>query len=62
MTAEAFVKTLSEHKTEVELKKLDRFFKGNDGVTKALGVKFGTVFQAAKEFKSMPLVILIFID
>lgn len=54
-TAKAFISKLEELKTEEELIKLTRFFKGNDGVTEALGVKFGVVFKTAKEFIEMPL-------
>jgi 3-methyladenine DNA glycosylase AlkD len=32
-----------------------RFFQGNDGKTDSLGVAFKTVFELAKEFKSLPL-------
>jgi len=55
MTADQFIKALSEHKTEKELDKLEKFFKGEDGKTKALGVRFGTVFKLAKEFGNMPM-------
>lgn len=54
-TAKAFTSKLEEFKTEEELNKIARFFKGNDGVTEALGVKFGVVFKTAKEFIEMPL-------
>ena len=53
--AKAFKETLSQFKTEEELNKVEKFFKGNDGVTKPFGVKFGNVFRTAKEFKEMPL-------
>jgi len=48
LTAEAFIKELEEFQSEDELKKLEKFFKGDDGETKALGVKFGNVFKTAK--------------
>lgn len=55
MNAKAFKEKLSQFKTENELNKVEKFFKGNDGVTKPFGVKFGNVFRTAKEFKDMPL-------
>jgi len=55
MTAKEFIETLALFKNEKELSKVDKFFKGNDGVTKSFGVKFGDVFSAAKEFSEMPL-------
>lgn len=55
MTAAQFVETLSRLKSENELEKVIKFFKGNDGRTKALGVKFGDVFKTAKAFTEMPL-------
>ncbi len=55
MTAHQFIQKLATFKNEKELDKVARFFKGNDGVTKAVGVKFGDVFKTAKEFTEMPL-------
>ena len=55
MTAKEFIETLALFKNEKELSKVDKFFKGNDGVTKSFGVKFGDVFTTAKEFSEMPL-------
>lgn len=55
MTAEDYIKRLSEFKSEKELNKVEKFFKGNDGVTKSFGVKFGDVFKTAKEFSQMSL-------
>ncbi len=54
-TAKAFISKLEEFRTVEELNKVARFFKGNDGLTEALGVKFGVVFKTAKEFTEMPL-------
>lgn len=54
MIAKAFITALSKFKTEKELNKVDKFFKGDDGRTKALGVKFGDVFKTAKAFSGMP--------
>ncbi len=55
MTAEAFLTQLSTFQSEKELHRVARFFKGNDGKTKAFGVKFGDVFKTAKAFTAMPL-------
>lgn len=55
MTAKEFIETLALFKNEKELNKVDKFFKGNDGVTKSFGVKFGDVFTTANEFSEMPL-------
>ena len=55
MTADDFIKKLSESKTEKKLTKLENFLKGDDGETEALGVKFGIVFKTAKAFVKMPL-------
>ncbi|MBB4807752.1 3-methyladenine DNA glycosylase AlkD [Chryseobacterium defluvii] len=55
MTAEQFVERLSLFINEKEINKVEKFFKGNDGVTKHFGVKFGDVFNTAREFSAMPL-------
>ena len=55
MTALHFIEELSGHVTEVEKGKLQKFFKGDDGETEALGVRFGTVFKLAKDFMHMSL-------
>ncbi len=55
MTAKEFIETLALFKNEKELNKVQKFFKGNDGVTKSFGVKFGDVFTTAKEFSMMSL-------
>lgn len=55
MTAKEFIETLTLFKNEKELGKVDKFFKGNDGVTKSFGVKFGDVFTTAQEFSMMSL-------
>ena len=55
LTAEAFIKELEKFQSEDELKKLEKFFKGADGETKALGVKFGNVFKTAKRYTAMAL-------
>lgn len=55
MTAIEFIETLSLFKNEKEIDKVEKFFKGNDGVTRHFGVKFGDVFATAKAFSAMPL-------
>ena len=55
MNAKDFIQALSYHSEEKELGKANKFFKGNDGKTKALGVRFSTVFKLAKDFMEMPL-------
>lgn len=55
MTAKEFIKELSKLKSEKELNKAEKFFKGNDGKTKSFGVKFGDVFKLAKKFRLMNL-------
>ncbi len=54
-TAKDFIDELTKFKSEKEADKLERFFKGNDGKTKAFGIKFGDVFKTAKSFKKMSL-------
>lgn len=55
MTAKDFLEKLSERKSEDKLTNVDRFFKGDDGRTIALGVKFATVFKIAKEFSNIKI-------
>jgi 3-methyladenine DNA glycosylase AlkD len=55
MTATEFIETLALFKNEKEIDKVEKFFKGNDGITKSFGVKFGDVFTIAKEFSAMSL-------
>ena len=55
MTAVEFIEQLSNFKSDKELDKVEKFFKGDDGKTKAFGVKFGDVFKTAKAFTDMPL-------
>ncbi|NAS13293.1 DNA alkylation repair protein [Poritiphilus flavus] len=55
LTAAQFIKKLETFREEKELAKVSKFFKGNDGVTRAFGVKFGNVFQTAKAFTDMSL-------
>lgn len=53
MNSQDFIKELNTYKTEKELNKVEKFFKGNDGETKALGVKFGDVFKLAKKYEEL---------
>lgn len=55
MVAENLIERLKEHRSEKEIEKVIKFFKGDDGETKALGVRFGTIFKVAKEFKDLAL-------
>jgi 3-methyladenine DNA glycosylase AlkD len=55
LTAKNFMDKLAGYKSDKELDKVEKFFKGNDGVTKAFGVKFEDVFKTAEEFTQMPL-------
>ncbi|WP_277115344.1 hypothetical protein, partial [Chryseobacterium sp.] len=55
MTAKEFIETLALFKNEKELNKAEKFFKGNDGITKSFGTKFGDVFSTAKEFSELSL-------
>ena len=55
MKADDFIAELSSYRSDKELTKIDKFFKGNDGVTEAFGVKFGDVFTLAKKYEQMPI-------
>jgi 3-methyladenine DNA glycosylase AlkD len=55
MKAKDFIDTLSLYKSDNEPDKVERYYKGSDKSTKALGVKFGDLFSTAKEFKDLPL-------
>jgi 3-methyladenine DNA glycosylase AlkD len=55
MTAQQLIEKLSTFINDKEIDKVEKFFKGNDGITKHFGVKFGDVFTVAKEFSGMPL-------
>ena len=54
-TAKKFIQKLAEYKSDKELDKVDKYFKGNDGVTKAFGVKFRDIFATSETFIQMPL-------
>ena len=55
LTANDFIETLAQYKTEKEFDKVEKYFKGNDGSTKAFGVKFRDIFSTAEKFTQMPL-------
>jgi 3-methyladenine DNA glycosylase AlkD len=55
LTAERFIEKLSQFKSDKELGKVEKYFKGNDKKTKAFGVKFGAIFKTAEAFTQMPL-------
>lgn len=55
LTARQFIEKLSQLKSDQELGKVDKYFKGNDNTTKAFGVKFGDIFKTAEDFTQMPL-------
>jgi 3-methyladenine DNA glycosylase AlkD len=50
MTADDFVARLMEHRSEEELRKVQRYFKSGDDF---IGVRMGQVFALAKEFVEM---------
>lgn len=55
LTAPHFIEQLSQLTSDDELGKVVKYFKGNDGKTKAFGVKFGDIFKTAETFTQMPL-------
>jgi len=55
MTAQDFITELTTFKSDKELNKAEKYFKGNDDKTISFGVKFGNVFKTAKKYKSMSL-------
>jgi 3-methyladenine DNA glycosylase AlkD len=55
LTAERFMEKLSQFKSDKELGKVEKYFKGNDSKTKAFGVTFGDIFKTAENFTQMPL-------
>ncbi len=55
MTAKDFIEELCNYKSDKELGKVEKFFKGNDGITKSFGIKFGDVFKLAKKYDQMPI-------
>lgn len=53
-SAKQFVQRLKAHQSAEELKKIQRYFKPDDG-DEFMGVRMGQVFALAKEFIEMPL-------
>jgi 3-methyladenine DNA glycosylase AlkD len=58
INADQFIKKLKAHRSEVELKKIQRYFKSGEGQygegDEFIGVRMGQVFALAKEFIEMP--------
>jgi hypothetical protein len=59
LTAKKFVEELKAHQSDGELKKIQRYFKTEEGDyghgDKFMGIKMGTLFAIAKEFGEMPI-------
>lgn len=59
MTARHFVERLKALQSDIELKKIQRYFKNEEGQygdgDQFIGVKMGQVFELAKEFSNMPI-------
>jgi hypothetical protein len=59
LTAKNFIAQLKTHQSDEELKKIQRYFKSEEGDyghgDKFMGVKMGTLFALAKEFGEMPI-------
>ena len=59
LTAKHFIETLTQHQSDEELKKIQRYFKSGEGQYGEgdifMGVKMGTLFSLAKEFADMPI-------
>lgn len=55
LTANDFIETLAQYKSDNEYDKVEKYFKGNDGITKPFGVKFRDIFSTAEEFTQMPI-------
>jgi hypothetical protein len=55
LTAELFIEKLSKLKSDEELGKVEKYFKGKDNSTKNFGVKFGNIFKTAEDFTQMPI-------
>lgn len=59
LTAKQFIDKLKTFQSDVELKKIQRYFKSGEGEyghgDKFIGVKMGTLFALAKEFAGMPV-------
>ena len=59
LTAKEFMKRLQDLQSDIELKKIQRYFKSGEGEyghgDKFIGVKMGHLFALAKEFEGMPI-------
>ncbi len=59
LTATAFIERLHEHQSDEELRKIQRYFKSDEGDYGAgdvfMGVRMGTVFEVAKAHIDMPI-------
>src|SRR5262245_54890511 len=56
LTAKQFVEKLSATQSKAEAEKVQRYCYDKDNKeNKCLGVRFGTIFKLAKDFKDMPL-------
>lgn len=59
LTAAGFIERLQVHQSDVELKKIQRYFKSGEGQygegDQFMGVKMGHLFALAKEFGEMPV-------
>lgn len=59
LTAKEFIERLKAMQSDVELKKIQRYFKSGEGEygtgDKFMGVKMGNLFALAKEFAGMPV-------
>ena len=55
LTAKLFIEKLSLFRSDEELGKVEKYFKGKDNTTKNFGVKFGDIFKTAEEFTQMPI-------
>lgn len=59
LTAKQFIEEVRKYQSDVELKKIQRYFKSGEGQygegDKFIGVKMGQLFTLAKEFSGMPV-------
>jgi 3-methyladenine DNA glycosylase AlkD len=59
LTAKQFLERLKKYQSDVELQKIQRYFKNGEGEygegDKFMGVKMGQLFALAKEFSEMPV-------
>jgi 3-methyladenine DNA glycosylase AlkD len=55
LSASNFIKKLERFRSDKELDKAEKYFKGDDAKIKSFGATFGDVFKLAKEFWNMPL-------